>query len=393
MLTREEKARQLLHAMTAIDDRYIAEAAPENTEHSAASEETVKSETIVPMKHTDVEKMNMDAQKEAEAPAKADMPDEDRHSEPKVLYMKPQKRWKPMGIIAAAAVLVIGFGAYMKTEKASNSMAPVAFVTGGTDRTRAIDGEAESAAAGADQDSAGAAAMGRSSRMETGTDPGVAAAENEPEMAAEAAPYADQGTKEVDGRARMKSSVTETGAAPEAASADAPMSMQIANPWSEFNSLEEAEADAGVEITLPESYQGFDHRIYRAMHRQMIEVIYQDADGREGFRIRKSRDFGNISGDYTRYDQEKTLEIGDRFVVTRGNGDAISVARWGNLSLNLSYAICVAEDQHFTEDDIRSLVEDIDPDIRETGTTRRKSDVFQPDPDAETIDPAKQPLY
>ena len=361
MVTREEKARQLLHAMTEIDDRYIAEAAPENTAHSAASEEAVKSETIVPMKHADVEK------------TKTDVPDDGHHSEPKVLYMKPQKRWKPMGIIAAAAVLVIGFGAYMKTEKASNSMAPVAFVTGGTDRTRAINGEAESATAGAD--------------------PGVAAAENEPEMAAEAAPYADQGTKEVDGRARMKSSVTETGAAPEAASADAPMSMQIANPWSEFDSLEEAEADAGVEITLPESYQGFDHRIYRAMHRQMIEVIYQDADGREGFRIRKSRDFGDISGDYTRYDQEKTLEIGDRFVETRGNGDEISVARWGNLSLNLSYAICVAEDQHFTEDDIRSLVEDIDPDIRETGTTRRKSDVFQPDPDAETIDPAKQPLY
>lgn len=379
MVTREEKARQLLHAMTEIEDRYIAEAAPENTEHSAASKEAVKSETVVPMKHADVEK--------------TDVPDEDHHSEPKVLYMKPQKRWKPMGIIAAAAVLVIGFGAYMKTEKASNSMAPVAFVTGGTDRTRAIDGEAESAAAGADQDSAGAAAMGRSSRMETGADPGVAAAENEPEMAAEAAPYADQGTKEVDGRARMKSAVTETGAAPEAASSDAPMSMQIANPWSEFDTLEEAEADAGVEITLPESYQGFNHRIYRSMHRQMIEVIYQDADGREGFRIRKSRDFGDISGDYTRYDQEKTLEIGDRFVVTHGNGDAISVARWGNLSLNLSYAICVAEDQHFTENDIRSLVEDIDPDIRETGTTRRKSDVFQPDPDAETIDPAKQPLY
>lgn len=339
MVTREGKARQLLHAMTEIDDRYIAEAAPENTEHSTASEEAVKSETVVPMKHTDVEK------------TKTDVPDEDHHSEPKVLYMKPQKRWKPMGIIAAAAVLVIGFGAYMKTEKASNSMAPVAFIAGAeSEMARAVEDGQKSAAAGADQGTA-------------------------------------------DGNARMKSAVTETGAAPEAASADAPMSMQIANPWSEFDSLEEAEADAGVEITLPESYQGFDHRIYRAMHRQMIEVIYQDADGREGFRIRKSRDFGDISGDYTRYDQEKTLEIGDRFVETRGNGDEISVARWGNLSLNLSYAICAAEDQHFTENDIRSLVEDIDPDIRETGTTRRKSDVFQPDPDAETIDPAKQPLY
>ena len=268
-----------------------------------------------------------------------------------------------MGIIAAAAVLVIGFGAYMKTEKASNSMAPVAFVTGGSDMARAIAGEDESAATGADQESTGAAAMERSARIEAGADPGVAAAEGDPEMAAEAAPYADQGTMEVDGSARMKSSVTETGATPEAASSDAQERMQIANPWSDFDSLEEAEADALLQIELPESYQNFDHRIYRSMHGEMLEIIYQDADGQEGFRIRKSRGSEDISGDYTSYAQEKTLTSGGRSVTVRGNGDAISVATWSNHSLNLSYAICVAEDQHFTEDDIRSLVEAIDPDL------------------------------
>ena len=350
MLTREEKARQLLHAMTEIEDRYIAEAAPENTEHSEASEEAVEAATVVQMKHADVEKTKMDAQEDAKKSAKTDVPDEDHHSEPKVLYMKPQKRWKPMGIIAAAAVLVIGFGAYMKTEKASNSMAPVVFVTGGTDMVRVLDGEGESAVTGADQESAGAAAMERSARMETGADPDVAAAEGDPEMAAEAAPYADQGTMEVDGSARMKSSVTETGATPEAASSDAQERMQLANPWSDFDSLEEAEADALLQIELPESYQNFDHRIYRSMHGEMLEIIYQDADGQEG-------------GDYTSYAQEKTLTSGGRSVTIRGNGDTISVATWSNHSLNLSYAICVAEDQHFTKDDIRSLVEAIDPDL------------------------------
>lgn len=251
----------------------------------------------------------------------------------------------------------------MKTEKASNSMAPVAFVTGGSDMARAIDGEDESAATGADQESAGAAAMERSARMETGADPDVAAAEGDPEMAAEAAPYADQGTMEVDGSARMKSSVTETGATPEAASSDAQESMQLANPWIDFDSLEEAEADALLQIELPESYQNFDHRIYRSMHGEMLEIIYQDADGQEGFRIRKSRGSEDISGDYTSYAQEKTLTSGGRSVTIRGNGDTISVATWSNHSLNLSYAICVAEDQHFTEDDIRSLVEAIDPAI------------------------------
>ena len=281
MLTREEKARQLLHAMTEIDDRYIAEAAPENAERSEDSEG--------------------------------------------VLYMKAQKRWKPMGIIAAAAVLVIGFGAYMKTEHASDAMAPVAFVTG--------------------------------------ADSGIAAAEGDQEMAAEAAPYSDDLSGNVDSRARTKSAITETGAAPEAASSDAQERMQIANPWSEFDSLEEAEADALLQIKLPESYQNFDHRIYRSMHGEMLEIIYQNADGQEGFRIRKSHDVGDISGDYTSYAQEKTLTSGGRSVTIRGNGDTISVATWSNHSLNLSYAICVAEDQHFTEDDIRSLVEAIDPDL------------------------------
>lgn len=321
MLTREEKARQLLHAMTEIEDRYIAEAAPENTEHSAASEEAVEAATVVQMKHADVEKTKMDAQEDAKESAKTDVPDEDHHSEPKVLYMKQQKRWKPVGIIAAAAVLVIGFGAYIRTEKASDSMAPVAFVTG-------ADSSSE-------------------------------AAENEKEMAAEAAPYSDELSGAAENRARTKSAMTETDAAPEAGSSDAAMGMQIANPWSDFDTLEEAEADADVELALPESYQHFDHRIYRAMHGEMIEVIYQDADGQEGFRIRKSRNTGDVSGDYNSYAQKKTLEIGDRSVVTRGNGDEISVATWTNLSQNLSYAICVAEEQHFTEDDIRSLVKTI----------------------------------
>ncbi len=281
MLTREEKARQLLHAMTEIDDRYIAEAAPENAERSEDSEG--------------------------------------------VLYMKAQKRWKPMGIIAAAAVLVIGFGAYMKTEHASDAMAPVAFVTG--------------------------------------ADSGIAAAEGDQEMAAEAAPYSDDLSGNVDSRARTKSAITETGAAPEAASSDASMGMQIANPWRDFDSLEEAEADAGIEIELPDMYPDFNNLIYRSIHGEMLEIIYQDAEGQEGFRIRKSRGSEDISGDYTSYEHKKTLDIDGRSVETRGNGDEISVVTWGDLSLNFSYAICVAEDQHFTEDDIRSLVEAIDPAI------------------------------
>ena len=360
-MTREEKASRLLHAMSDIDDRFIEEAAPKTIPYITASEDDVKTTSTAPSEHVDAVKTRMEARNETENHGKPKSPEDDHRTEPTVIYMKPQRGWKPMGIIAAAAVLVIGFGAYMKTEKASNAMAPVAFVTGaGSDMARAVDGEDESSDAVADQGTVGHAKE-KSLRMETSADSGVAAAENDQEMVAEAAPYSDELSGNVDSRARTKSAMTETDAAPEEASSDASMGMQILNPWRDFDSLEEAEADAGIQIELPDIYQNFNDHIYRSMHGEMLEIIYQDAEGQEGFRIRKSRGSEDISGDYTSYAQKKTLAIHGRSVETRGNNDEISTAIWN--STDDSYAICIAEDQHFTEEDIRNLVEAIDPSI------------------------------
>ncbi len=76
----------------------------------------------------------------------------------------------------------------------------------------------------------------------------------------------------------------------------------IGNPWSDWESLEEAEAAAGFPFGLPvviaDSYEAV---AFRTLNNELIEVIYHDEDLE--VRVRKQKGEGqDISGDYTVYD-------------------------------------------------------------------------------------------
>ena len=76
----------------------------------------------------------------------------------------------------------------------------------------------------------------------------------------------------------------------------------IGNPWSDWDSIEAAEAATGFPFGLPEvitdSYKAVT---YRTMNNELIEVIYQDEDFE--VRVRKQKGEGqDISGDYNSYD-------------------------------------------------------------------------------------------
>ena len=77
---------------------------------------------------------------------------------------------------------------------------------------------------------------------------------------------------------------------------------QIGNPWTQWNSIEEAEAAAGFSFGLPavvlDSYEALE---IRTMNNQLIEVVYYD----EEFEVcvRKQAGEGqDISGDYNEYE-------------------------------------------------------------------------------------------
>ena len=290
-MKKEDSARRLLKAMTEIDEPYIEEAMPKEIVNVSSVEDTA-----APIQHVKRSSKETESQTVHQAA---------EEGTPKVLYMKPKHRWQPVGIVAAAAVLVLGLGVYHLVGHPTAAQTP------------------------AELSETGAPAMAKAFSADS-------------DVTAETASAA--------------ASVSGDRAGSEENEA---AGMQIANPWSDFDQLADAEADAGFQMTLPESYADFDHRLYRSLHRDMLEVIYQNVAGQEGFRIRKAHENGDISGDYTSYSNNETVEIGGHAVQLRGNGEDIFVATWS--AGEYSYAICVASDQHFTEKDLQALIEAIDP--------------------------------
>ena len=65
---------------------------------------------------------------------------------------------------------------------------------------------------------------------------------------------------------------------------------QIPNPWTDYASLDEAEAAAGFDLAIPDAVDGCSEKQFRAMDAdgdKMIEVIYASGED-EIARIRKA---------------------------------------------------------------------------------------------------------
>ena len=81
----------------------------------------------------------------------------------------------------------------------------------------------------------------------------------------------------------------------------------VANPWSDYATIEEAEKAAGFSITVPDTIDGYERDAIRAMDADMIEVRY--TNGTDEVNIRKSIDAydgdnSGVYGDYTMVDEE-----------------------------------------------------------------------------------------
>ena len=76
----------------------------------------------------------------------------------------------------------------------------------------------------------------------------------------------------------------------------------IANPWSDWDSMEEAEEAIGFVFGLPEVIADSYHAVsIRTLNNELIEVVYRDASFEVC--VRKQKGEGqDISGDYNQYD-------------------------------------------------------------------------------------------
>lgn len=128
--------------------------------------------------------------------------------------------------------------------------------------------------------------------------------------------------------AQTAAAAPEAPAVPAAsAAAAAQATAGTANPFRDYGTLAEAEAAAGVSMTLPAEGVSGTASVYRAIPHELLEVIYQQ-DGEETMRLRKGVDLTNVSGDYNTYPTIKTIRVDDVDVRMKGSGNRVSLATW-----------------------------------------------------------------
>ena len=123
------------------------------------------------------------------------------------------------------------------------------------------------------------------------------------------------------------------------------------NPFTDFDTLAEAEAQTGFDITLPDAIDSSDKRIYRAMNDEMLEVIYVNGEDETG-RVRKARGSEDISGDYNDYAETETMSVGGIDVLLKGDAGLVKLAVW----TNDGYTYSVSSEAGMTADEMTALV-------------------------------------
>ncbi len=130
-------------------------------------------------------------------------------------------------------------------------------------------------------------------------------------------------------------------------------SVGMPNPFTDNDTLEEAEKNAGFSIQVPEKIGGVSATAFRNLGQEMLEVIYYNGE-QEVARIRKSQENTDNSGNYVGYPEIKNEKIGGLDVSLKGKDGKVVLAIWSDGAY--SYSISVDE-QGVSLEEMTALVE------------------------------------
>ena len=163
------------------------------------------------------------------------------------------------------------------------------------------------------------------------------------------------------GKAETKSSGAETTVqetATEAVKAESGESGEnmigMPNPYTDHDTLKEAEEDAGFEIQIPDEIRGVKAGAFRNLGTEMLEVIYYDGEN-EVARVRKGTGADDISGDYVIYSEVKTVEVGEKSVTIKKEAEGCYLAVW----TDGDYSYSVSVETPFSQEELTGLVEQV----------------------------------
>ncbi len=125
---------------------------------------------------------------------------------------------------------------------------------------------------------------------------------------------------------------------------EAPTS-QIANPFVDFDSLEEAAKLAGFSMRVDAEPEGYPIRHIQAVKNELLQMFLATGDmaeeGTEHVLFRKGVGSEDVSGDYNEYASVSQQELAGRTVTLKGDGKLVWLATWTDG--NYSYSISVSD--------------------------------------------------
>lgn len=126
------------------------------------------------------------------------------------------------------------------------------------------------------------------------------------------------------------------------------------NPYTDHDTLKEAEEDAGFKIQIPDEIRGVKAAAFRNLGAELLEVIYYDGEN-EVARVRKGTGAEDISGDYGSYSEVKTVEVGKKSVTIKKEAEGCYLAVW----TGGDYSYSVSVETPFSQDELTGLVEQV----------------------------------
>ena len=129
----------------------------------------------------------------------------------------------------------------------------------------------------------------------------------------------------------------------------------IANPFHDFDTLEEACASSGLQMNLPSTIGKYTMSIYRSIPEELLEIIYLNGED-DMLKVRKSLGEEDNSGNFDAETYETTVyDHGDLKLNVSSKDDLIYVAYW--IADGESYSMTA--DTGISMDDLLMLVDTI----------------------------------
>ena len=102
---------------------------------------------------------------------------------------------------------------------------------------------------------------------------------------------------------------------------------RLPNPFTEYQTLEEAEKEAKFTLNLPQSIAGYSDSVYRLDKEDgLLEVVFEN--GEESITFRKASGDGDISGNYNNFSEKNEVELDGTVITMKGADDKVNVAVW-----------------------------------------------------------------